>query len=161
MSDNDNQVNNNNNNNNNNSANDINNNINNNHFSSCVQLLQNRGVHLDTTSEREAVRRLKESACYVALDYEQELNTTATSSALEKSYALPDGSVVPLDAERYMCAEALFRPDMVGLSCMGIDQLVFDAISATPLDIRKVGAGLLSLVVFLFLFSFSFSCFAL
>lgn len=85
--------------------------------------LRENGYQFNSEKEKDVIREFKKKNCYVALDYEEELN---------KNYENYDKKVRDemkiLLGERFRCPELLFRPSLNGFDFDGIDKALFDSI---------------------------------
>ncbi|XP_030046224.1 actin-3-like [Microcaecilia unicolor] len=73
--------------------------------------------------QKSLVRKIKEKTCYVALDYQKELQ-----SDLCLDYPLPDGHILSLTKERFQCPETLLQPKLMGINEPGLHQMAFNSL---------------------------------
>ena len=91
-------------------------------------------AYCSSSTKKEVLHDIKEKHCYVALDYDAEMQKPKSSNV---SYTLPDGQSIKLADERFRVPELLFKPHMNGFEFDGIDQTIFDSIMKCDIDVRK------------------------
>lgn len=100
-------------------------------------LLTERGYKFLTSCEHEIVRDIKENVCYVAMDFERELQLSKNNAACEMVYRLPDGQQIRVGNERFRAPELMFNPKILGHELNGIHQATYEAITQCGMDLRK------------------------
>ncbi|XP_040284133.1 actin-related protein T3 [Bufo bufo] len=101
-----------------------------------MRILSENGISLFSSAEREIVKDIKETLCYVAKDIDTEIRKKPKE--LEVEYKLPDGKVIKIHDQRFRCPETLFAPTNIGMEAPGIDRLCFSTIMKCEIDLRSM-----------------------
>lgn len=104
--------------------------------------LTEEGASLRGTAEGEIVKQIKEKLCYVALDYNQELQEfqrgkNQAESDRRAEFELPDGSKIKIGDLRIRTPECLFQPSMLGLDIPGVHKQIYEAVQKSDIDLRR------------------------
>jgi actin-related protein len=102
-----------------------------------ARILHERGASFVRSAEKEIVRDIKERLCYVAIDYEKEMESSQKSTEFEKPYELPDGQIITVGNERFRAPELLFQPSLNGNEVLGIHEQLNKSINKCDIDIRR------------------------
>lgn len=104
-----------------------------------LKVIAESGVSMTSSAEKQIVRDMKETSCYVCQgDYEAELKAAhVRPTDYEKHYKLPDGNQVTLTAERFRVPEVMFQPMLVGKEIPGIHESVYKCVQACDVDVRR------------------------
>ncbi|ODV79158.1 Actin/actin-like protein [Suhomyces tanzawaensis NRRL Y-17324] len=108
-----------------------------------LNLRRMSGISLQSSSELEIVRLIKEKSCFISKDpiRDEKLYSnyyTNDDSGLYLTYKLPDGHQIKLGSERFRSTEILFNPLLIGDESPGLHELTNLAISKTDLDLRPI-----------------------
>lgn len=103
-----------------------------------VRCLQYRGVYFTSSAETEIARRIKEDLCYVALDYDEEVDRYENGELAGKTYYMPDGQDVELKEIMCRVPEYLFNSmKLENVENQQLHKLTWDTIMSCDMDVRK------------------------
>lgn len=81
------------------------------------------------------MKALKETLCHTSLDYDSDLRERVLSTE-EKSYELPDGSILEIDnAVKFKPAEVMFQPDLIDSSENSLGHMLKDSLDRCDVEL--------------------------
>ncbi|XP_030327222.1 actin-like protein 7A [Strigops habroptila] len=101
--------------------------------------LLNESGNAFTEHQLNIIQDLKEKCCYTSLDLKQDLSLPVEKQQVD--YKLPDGHFISVGKERFLCAEALFKPVLFGSQQQGLLQLTLACLKKCDADINRKMLG--------------------
>lgn len=95
---------------------------------------QELGFSADSSIQKNLVRILKERACFISLDFEQDIKNHEN---FKKSYSLPDSSKLEIGGERFLIPELLFQPSLNNVECESLVEGIIRSVESCDIDIRR------------------------
>jgi len=101
-----------------------------------MKISSEREYSFTTTEEREIGRGVKENLCYIALDNDTELKSTAESSDKKQTHMLSDGNIITV-APNVSVVRVFFQPSFTGEEAGGVYDTSFQDVMKCYVNIRK------------------------
>ena len=104
-----------------------------------MTLLTEQGHSFSRAVDREHVCAAKEALCYVAFDFDAEMQAVRGGEEdVTKTHTLPDGTKITLGEERFRSPEVLFQQSMVGRDLYeGVHDIAHCAIAKCDMLLRR------------------------
>jgi len=99
-----------------------------------VKLLNQRGYALNSSADFETVREIKENTCFVSYDPVKDKKLANETTLLDKTYRLPDSTVIKIGRERFEAAECMFNPSLAGIEDEGFAEKIYTCLSKCEID---------------------------
>ncbi|NXN39256.1 ACL7A protein, partial [Rhinoptilus africanus] len=97
--------------------------------------LLNESGNAFTEHQLNIVQDIKEKCCYTSLNPRKDMRLPVQNQQMD--YELPDRHLITVDKERFLCAEALFNPALLGSQQPGLLQLTRTCLQNCGGDIKK------------------------
>ena len=102
-----------------------------------LKALMESGQNFSTEQDVDMIRDVKEKLCFTSMDFDRAMKDSMDSTADEKNYELPDGSLLTVNSERFRCPEVMFQPAFISNEGSGIHDRIFHSIMGCDKSLWK------------------------
>ncbi|XP_074850090.1 actin-like protein 7A [Carettochelys insculpta] len=97
--------------------------------------LLNEAGNTFTEEQLNVVEAIKEKVCYTSLDLQHDMSVPLQKHQVD--YELPDGHLIAIGKERFLCSEMLFKPSLIGSQQPALPLLTMTCLSKCDVDLKK------------------------